>query len=441
MGLFDIFGKKKRDEAYMKHERRVPEGMENIPENDPRWMVSQEFCIEKNKNVRFYYAVSPDLNRGVDEAPAWNISKVQYDLKHQDDVDHWVIETTESPLRVVRALREFERRFHEDEEFTFVEGHRSTYRAFANAHGIHFDDKGRVMEVTQETRFDKGVFLNRDSLDALFHGAAKPPALDTWEEIYRQLIDKWPASWTVTETVIVPPKTIDPEAEAVTTPAEKAEAVAEKPADEAVADETAAAETPADAETPVVKTPPEPLPPETKTIVRPVTLDDVTGHKGYGAYAQLAQFVMTGTKNLEKDIVLKPGITPLTQINLLQHKINAGFDADADKLAKRLVDVSILVGMLRGGSALYGETLGKGNFAPEGLRKLSVLGEATAEFAVKHLGVSEQDAKKISDVITRGPDPFGPLLPLEKIFAANPPPKVEPPAPAAIKANVPKRRY
>ncbi len=418
MGLFDIFGKKKRDEAYMKQERRVPEGMEGIPEGDGRWMVSQEFCIEKNKNVRFYYAVSPDLTRAVDAPPAWNISKVQYDLKYQDSVDHWVIETTESPLRVVKALREFERRFHEDEEFTFVEGHRSTYRAFANAHGIHFDDKGRVMEVTQETRFDKGVFLNRESLDALFHGAAKPPALDTWEEIYRQLVDKWPTNWTVTETVILPPKVLDPEAEAQPDAAEKGEAVAEaapKPAVDAPAVEEAAAETPA-----------EPLPPQTQTIIRPVTLDDVTSNKNYGAFAQVAQFVINSAKNLEKDFVLKPGISPLTQLNVLQHRITPGFDADADKLAKRLVDVSILVGMLRAGVALYGETLGKGNFAPEGLRKLSVLGDATAEFATKHLGVPEQDAKKISDVITRGPDPFGPLLPLEKIFAANPPPAVTP---------------
>ncbi|MDE1151064.1 MAG: hypothetical protein PW788_00885 [Micavibrio sp.] len=458
MGMFDWIGRGKREAAWMAEERRLPDGAEAIPEGDPRWMVSQEFCLEKAKNVRFYYAARPNEDR----PDAWVISKIQYDLKQPEDtVDFWDVDHVYTPLQVVNALRNFERRSHNDETYLFVDGHRSTYRAFANNNGIHFDDNGAIIEVSADTRLSKGVFMNREALDALFHNAAvKTPPLDSWEQVYAQIVDKWPAQWEVMHSVpvlpedlVLPPaeKAIAPE---VMTVEEKQEAdVTAVPAEKAATQDAGPA-----VDKPAEDKPAEeaPKPEEKKRVIevfklvnRPIVMTDVTDSKAYSQYAHSANYLMQQIKKLPEAVM--NGNAAYAIRNVQRSRLATEYDSARGKLADRLVDATILVGLLRAGAHLYAETLGKGNYAPEHIRSLSAIGDSCVEIATERLGVKEDDAKKISDVITRGGDPFGPELPLEKIFAAYPAPAFDPPPPAnpykntpgknTVSKTVPKRRY
>jgi len=451
MGMFDWIGRGKREAAWMAQERRLPEGAEAFPEGDPRWMVSQEFCLEKAKNVRFYYAARPSEDR----ESVWAISKIQYDLKHpEDSVDFWDIDTVYSPLDVVKTLRNFERRSHNDEEHVFVDGHRSTYRTFANNNGIHFDDNGNIIEVSADTRLAKGVFMNREALDALFHNAAqKAPPIDSWEQVYAQIVDKWPPQWEVMVSVPVPPEEIAPPKPEVMTVVKQEADVAAIPAEKAAEQDAAPAAEKETGDKPAEEKAAEEKPEEKKRVIevfklvnRPIVMTDVTDNKAYGEYAYGANYLMQQIKKLP-DAVMN-GNAAYAIRTVQRTRMAANYDNARAKLADRLVDATILVGLLRAGAHLYAETLGKGNYAPEHIRSLSAIGDSCVEIATQRLGVKEEDAKKISDVITRGADPFGPELPLEKIFAAYPAPAFnpQPPQPSSPYKNTaskttPKRRY
>lgn len=420
MGWFDFIGRNKREAAWLAEPRRLPEGAEAIPDGDARFLVSQEFCLEKSKNVRFYYAARPDDDR----ENGWVISKIQYDLKFNDPIESWDVEWATDPLQVVRTLRQFERRHHNDEKSLFIEGHHSTYRGFANAYGIHFDDKGNIIEVSKDTRLDKGVFMNREALDALFHNAAAKKPLDSWEEVYAQIVDKWPASWSIAEEIVIPAKVLDP------APAEAPAAADATAAPAAVegADVPAATQKP---ETPPAP-PAAPPAPEVKVVVRPLLISDVTADAKYASYAHNVKNFLGTLKAFPQTLLSaetqsweRPNAVRRLLSNLV---ITPGFVGDAEKLAQRLTDATMLVALLRAGAHVYDETLGKGDYTSDNIKLIQQIGESCSSFATMRLGVPEDDARKIADVISKGQDPYGPDLPLEKIFKVYPPPAYVKPA-------------
>lgn len=103
-------------------------------------------------------------------------------------------------------------------------------------------------------------------------------------------------------------------------------------------------------------------------------------------------------------------------------------------LAQHLCDATILVGLLRAGTEIYASQFAVGGtgITPEKLDLVSKVGNTVAEFAQVRFGLDEATAKKISNLIAQGRDPYGPELPLVKTIAqASVPaaPKSEPNTP------------
>lgn len=423
MGLFDWIGRKKREEKWMAEPRRLPYGMENYEPGDPNWIMSHEFASNENKNLRFYMAA----HRANPNRDTWAISMYKYDLKHESltpDVNSWETDYTGNPLDVVRTLADFDRKYRRDEKYVPVDGHRGTYRFFANQYGIHFDDEGNIFKVKEDTRIAKGTFMNRESLDALFHkNAAKTPEIDTWEEIYSQLIGKWPESWTVTEQKLVPAKVLDAAPEA----SGKKEADAENAPASA---ETASPET----KPPVAEEQPAPEPKfETVTITRPVTLEDLSKHPDYARFAQEAQELHKKLEKLPADLRAAGTRKQKEQLveSLAEKRFKASGDAQAAeaRLAQRLLDGVLVVGLLRAGADLY-EDFAKGKFSADTMGLMSALGKAASAVTQNRLGADEKSAAKIPDIIAKGKDPNGDAHPLARIFIQFPPAERKPAAPA-----------
>lgn len=104
-------------------------------------------------------------------------------------------------------------------------------------------------------------------------------------------------------------------------------------------------------------------------------------------------------------------------------------------LAQHLCDATILVGLLRAGTEIYASQFAAGGtgITPEKLDLVSKVGNTVAEFAQVRFGLDEVNAKKISNLIAQGRDPYGPELPLLKTIAqasASAAPKSEPNTPA-----------
>ncbi len=434
MGLFDWVGKKKREEEWMAQPRRLPSGVDKFEDGDTRWIMSHEFANDKNKNIRIYLAAR---KHGPDD-PMWTVSLYKTDLKRdmgENIYTEYDTDITGDALDVVRALSEFDRQYKHSDDYVPVDGHRGTYRSFANKFGIHFDDDGNIMKVEKDTRVTKGTFMNRESIDDLFHKAAnKTPEIDTWEEVYEQLVDKWPAAWTVFEEKLVPAKVLEavkpepakiepvkPEditAPAAETPSSTAEA---KPVVEAPKAEEKPVE-------PVVEAPAEPK--FDKVIIeRAVTLDDLSKHSGYARFAADAKPLMARLKKLPEDL-RSSQLTRRQKEQVIAALVEPYYTPADEKsvevrLAARLRNATILVGLVRAGSELY-DDFAKGKFSADGMTLMSTVGAVASNLAAERLGVEAVSAKKIADIIAKGKDPNGAGLPLEKVFVQFPPPAYTP---------------
>lgn len=427
MGLFDWIGRKEREEKWMAEPRRLPSGVDKFDDGDPRWIVSHEFANDEHKNIRFYMAAE---KKKLDEK-TWTVSMYKTDLKRDDPGQpisaEYAVDFTDDPLEVVRLLSDFDKKYRHSEDFTAIEGHRGTYRPFANQFGIHFDDDGNIMKVEADTRLAKGVFMNRDSIDALFHKQSVKP-LDSWEEVHAQIVNSWPAEWEMYETILVPAKVIEPETPAPAALPQAEATAEEKPAaeGEATAPVTATPEDAAEAETPepVVEAPPEPKF-DKVLIKRAITLADLAADEAYPEYGWEMGKTIAALKDLPKQLADKS--TPLSQkerlINTFANAadVRAPFDGDKALLAQRLAKATVLVGLLRMGEDVYTEQVVKGKFSPEGMRLVSAFSNAITKVAQGNFGLEPERAEKVKDVITKGNDPKGDRLPLEELFAQFPP--------------------
>ena len=128
---------------------------------------------------------------------------------------------------------------------------------------------------------------------------------------------------------------------------------------------------------------------------------------------------------------------------LARYPLKSGYQGGKEQLAQQLCDATILVGMLRAGNALYKEQFGPGKkFSPESLQLISALGNVCKKFAEERLHFDAAEAAKVADVIAKGADPNGVLLPIEKTFEKFPPPAYDPapaPAPKAAKPAAKKK--
>ncbi len=495
MDLFKWVGRKKREEEWMRQPRRLPDFAERLPEDSDRWLVTQEFVNDEDKNLRSYMAIyQPDPK--VEE---WKLYYVDYDLKREGEVRaNWMYELND-PLEIVQQLRAYERKYKNNADYIAHPDQRATYRSFANKYGIHFDDDGNVFRVKTETPLLKGTFMNREALDSLFHKeASKALPLDSWEGIYKGIVDVISPEWTMTEKAfglaeqmqsvkavpadkqfdsspvnIIPVATHVSEvaslqggvifwkgAATVPTPKEiqdareQAAKDAQKPAIEAAATDKPAAAAPiaeGAAEKPVE--PPLPIKVEGKTIYehamaktwggykemqqitwqRPVETADLPNSKNYGEYAYGMEALMDKLNKLpaalndkKTDKYAKEALV----LGLFRAVPTVPFRSGRRGLGKHLGDATILVGLLRAGAAVYKEQFGPGKkFTPDGIQLLSTIGKLCTQFAVDRLNVDPEAATKIADVIAKGEDPFGPKLPLEKIFDKHPAPAFTPAPP------------
>lgn len=430
MGWFDWIGRKEREEKWMAEPRRLPSGVDKYDDGDPRWIVSHEFANDEHKNIRFYMAAE---KKNADQK-TWTVSMYKTDLKRDDAsqpiTPEYTVDYSDDPLEVVRLLSDFDKKYRHSEDFTPIEGHRGTYRPFANQFGIHFDDDGNIMRIEADTRLAKGVFMNRDSIDALFHKQGAKP-LDSWQEVHAQIVNSWPAEWEMYETILVPAKVLEPvkpEPAAIEAaqPAVEEPTAAEKPAAE-VTEETPVAETPevtAEAEPVIEAAPPEPKF-DKVVIKRAITLADLAADDAYPEYGWEMGKTIAALKDLPKQ--LNDKWTTVVQKERLINAfakaadVQAPFDGDKALLAQRLAKATVLVGLLRMGEDVYTEQVVKGKFSPEGMRLVSAFSATITKVAQGNFGLEPERAAKVADVMTKGNDTVGTRLPLEELFAQFPP--------------------
>lgn len=513
MDLFKWVGRKKREEEWMAQPRRVPSFAKDLTEDHIRWMVTQEFVNDEDKNLRLYLGViQPDP-----KVERWIVYHVEYDLKRDESyVRASNSDDTRDPMEVVKALREYEDAMKLSPGYIPHPDHRGGYRAFANKYGIHFDDDGNVFRVAAEMPLAKGTFMSRDSLDKLFHKeASKTIPLDSWEGIYKGVVEFRSPAWTMTEdgfgltggslnaTALLvqhdaraweplkPAETAKPQPAVIsdisqlkpgggvyiwqgsvaTIPTaaqiqehfeklekEAAEAAAAKllanveatklidpAAKKPGAPEPSPSLEPVASrpiELPVVVEPPVTIggktfaqmaqektwanhePMQKITWDRPVTRDDVVEARGYPEYAYYMKQMMDKLRKLPDVLTDKATDRYAKELaikEMSRYAVNIPFTGAPKDLAKHEADATILVGLLRAGCAVYAEQFGPGKkMSPEGLQLMSTIGKICVQFAVDRLNIPADQAAKVADVITKGKDPNGAELPLDKIFAKYP---------------------
>lgn len=413
--MFGWFGNnKKREDEWMKQPRRMPDGEEqpvSEREND-RWIFSREFARADKKYERMYAAA--DRMMGSDGIECWKVCIYSYDVRDDSgDINVWTSLWCDSAREVIDELREFEQSRRETEKFVPVECAPPTYKGFANRNGIHFDDAGNVFTVETEQPLAKDVFMNRKSLDALFHKAEQKP-IESWQDVYDELVNKWPDEWTVM-------------------PQEQ------QPLQNKLSDAfngASNAETPAPASVPAEEAPAEKTP---IAQPRPVTLEDLAQDPAYAEFAYHARAMVKDLQKVPELLFGTQANKPKAMNVRLSGQRDIMFDASSKaKLAQRLADASMLVALMRAGAAAYADVFsGKQPMDTQHLEIIGKVGEACAEIAEKRFGLSPEQAKKVADVLSKGADPFGPALPIETLFEKFPPADYAPP-PRAVK--IPKRK-
>lgn len=445
MGLFDWIGKSKREEKWMAEDRRLPTGMDKVEPGDDRWIMSHEFASDEHKNLRFYMAA-----KKINDT-TWAIGLYKYDLKHETlsgDLNTWDTDFTKDPLTVVKTLAAFDREYSKDEKYVPINGHRGTYRHFANQYGIHFDLSGNIIQVHQGERLSKGTFMNRESLQALFRkDVGKAPPIDTWEQVYEQLVKKWPAEWTVKEEVehIPEPASVENIANDNIAKAEKkleqdlkalgqcdscGESCPTFHEAKKLKDEfNKAAESALTDAVEEAKIPPKP---EKVIVDRPVTLADLSADPAYAQYAAEAKKLVESLKELPAKLA-DGTLSKRDKLSLVHNLVDQPVDAienftgEAQRnLAHRLINATRLVGLLRAGVETYRVEFGKGKLSPDGMALISKLGEAASRTSFLYFGAKDDEAKKVSSIITQGADPNGAELPIERVFAQHPAPEYKP---------------
>jgi hypothetical protein len=191
-----------KPKEWLSKPRLIPDQYHDIPEGDPRFVMSQEFADKEHKNLRYYLAAIKERP----EDDYWQMTLISRDLKHGDGY----FETSrrrmaDSAEEVIYYLREFERSCRE-KEYPAIENASGTYRKFANLYGLHFDVKGNPFRMEVDAKLDKDTFLSRESLDKIFkHAADKRKPLDNWGQLYAQIIDVNPVEGVTVADLVKDP--------------------------------------------------------------------------------------------------------------------------------------------------------------------------------------------------------------------------------------------
>lgn len=178
-----------KPKEWLSKPRLIPALYHDIPEGDPRFVMSQEFADPEHRNLRHYMAAIKD-NPSDDY---WQMTLVSRDLKHGDDY----FETNRRRIadnaeEVIYYLKEFERSCRE-KKYIPINRAGGTYRKFANLYGLHFDASGNAFRMDVEKTLDKDTLLSREALDKIFqHASEKPKPLDNWEQLYARIVDTSP---------------------------------------------------------------------------------------------------------------------------------------------------------------------------------------------------------------------------------------------------------
>jgi len=178
-----------KPKEWLSKPRLIPPQYQDIPEGDPRFVMSQEFADKDHKNLRYYLTAVKE--QAGDEH--WQMILISRDLKHGDtyyESSRRLV--ADSAEEVIFQMRDFERSCRK-KEFVPIENAGGTYRKFANHYGLHFDVNGRPFRVEVEEKLDKDTFLSRESLDKIFKYAAdKRKPMDNWEQLYAQIVNVTP---------------------------------------------------------------------------------------------------------------------------------------------------------------------------------------------------------------------------------------------------------
>lgn len=345
-----------KPQEWLSKPRLVPEPYKNETEDSARWVVSQEFADPEYRNRRYYLAA---INDSKDET-FWRMVLVSRDLKHGDDYyETSNRQIADDPAEVVDYMQRFEKNCVE-KEFIALPQSRATYRKFVNNFGQHFDGEGKNFTVETDEPIAREVFMNRQSLDKVFHSeAAKKPTLDNWENIYSYIVNGEP--------------------------------------------------------------------------VKGVSAEDLSKDKAWPVYAADLESMSAKLHKLS-DYLSEPNCPEYQKQRTLKNMmdyviVDATRFETSDKMrtAQHLVDASTLVGLLRAGARLYEEQFSAGlDLSPEKLAFVGLVGKTCATFAQQRFGLTESEAKPIANIIAQGGDPFGVLLPSEKVVAQYPVPKPEP---------------
>ena len=174
-----------KPKEWLSKPRLIPARYSDVPENDPRFVMSQEFADPEHRNRRYYLA-------GIKEKATdtfWQMTLITRDLKHGDDYfEENRRQIADDADEVIFYLKRFEASCRE-KEYIPINGAGPTYRKFANLFGIHFDDDGKSFHMDTEGALDKETLLSREALDKIFkHAADKEKPIDSWEELYQRIV-------------------------------------------------------------------------------------------------------------------------------------------------------------------------------------------------------------------------------------------------------------
>lgn len=176
--------------------RLVPEAYRDEPEDSTRWVMSQEYADSNYRNRRYYLAAVQEDS----DASYWRMMLISRDLKHGEDYyEASRRHIADDPSEVIHYMQRFEESCRE-KDFIALPQSRATYRKFANSFGQHFDGEGENFTVDTQEPIAREVFMNRQSLDKVFHNeAAKKPTLDTWENLYAYIVSGQPVKGITAE--------------------------------------------------------------------------------------------------------------------------------------------------------------------------------------------------------------------------------------------------
>lgn len=178
-----------KPKEWLEKPRLVPPSYREEPEDSSRWVMSQEFADSDYRNRRYYLAAE----RENQSDPYWRMVLVSRDLKHGDEYyETSRRQIADDPAEVIQYMQRFEETCRE-KNFIALPQSRGTYRKFANNFGKHFDGNGESFTVDTHEPIAREVFMNRQSLDKVFHGeAARKPLLNSWENVYDYIVNGRP---------------------------------------------------------------------------------------------------------------------------------------------------------------------------------------------------------------------------------------------------------